>query len=69
LDEEGDEQESDQILQQVLDEIGISVEQSLPGAGNAQLSHADAGGVANKIAEPEFADSDLEARLNNLRKE
>ncbi|EGF78426.1 hypothetical protein BATDEDRAFT_90635 [Batrachochytrium dendrobatidis JAM81] len=56
--EDGDEEEeSDRIVNEVLDEIGISVNQSLADAPNSKL---------NAKAE-EVPEDDLQARLNSLR--
>ncbi|OAJ43406.1 hypothetical protein BDEG_26769 [Batrachochytrium dendrobatidis JEL423] len=56
--EDGDEEEeSDRIINEVLDEIGISVNQSLADAPNSKL---------NAKAE-EVPEDDLQARLNSLR--
>lgn len=37
MDSDGDEEESDEIVQQILDEIGISFDQGLPQAGATEL--------------------------------
>jgi charged multivesicular body protein 2A len=72
LDEDEDEEESEAIVNQVLDEIGISLEQSLPGAGGALPSGAVQETQKQKVAEPMGGgpddDSDLQARLDNLRR-
>lgn len=69
---EDDEEESDEILNQVLDEIGVDL--------NQQLGEAPSGFAApqteSKVAQAQAmgggggggsADDDLMARLNNLR--
>ncbi|XP_077357859.1 charged multivesicular body protein 2a isoform X2 [Festucalex cinctus] len=70
LGDEDDEDESDAIVSQVLDELGLNLSDelsSLPSTGGS-LSVA-----SGKKAEPQAAladaDADLEARLNNLRKD
>uniref|UniRef100_A0A3Q2YKA9 Charged multivesicular body protein 2A n=1 Tax=Hippocampus comes TaxID=109280 RepID=A0A3Q2YKA9_HIPCM len=70
LGDEDDEDESDAIVSQVLDELGLNLSDelsNLPATGGS-LSVA-----AGKKAEPQAtladADADLEARLNNLRKD
>jgi len=60
MDNEEDEEESDQIVSQMLDEIGVSL--------NEQLVDAPAKKEQAPVQEDQ-ADKDLEARLNNLKKE
>ncbi len=70
MEEEEDEEESDQIVQQVLDEIGISFEQSLPstgGSGQIATSAQETKVPASAIAEGDD-DAALQARLDSLRK-
>lgn len=66
---EGEEEETDDLVNQVLDEIGISTDAELVSAPGqvAASSQATPEPVAN---EPimEGIDSDLQARLDNLRK-
>ncbi|XP_072348667.1 charged multivesicular body protein 2a [Scyliorhinus torazame] len=68
--DEDDEEESDAIVSQVLDELGLNLTDELssePPSTGASLSVA-----AGKKAEPvvlEDADADLEKRLKNLRKD
>ncbi|KAL6224235.1 PREDICTED: vacuolar protein sorting-associated protein 2 homolog 1 [Fragaria vesca subsp. vesca] len=71
---EGDEEEeeTDDLVNQVLDEIGITVNQELVNAPSASVAAPAARG---KVAQVEAAapddggiDSDLQARLDNLRK-
>jgi len=73
--DEGDEEESEQIVTQVLDELGIQMTDELsklPAAGSslnpaaaakAKKAQAEGGGI---VAD---ADADLEARLANLRRD
>ncbi|TPX35738.1 hypothetical protein SmJEL517_g01954 [Synchytrium microbalum] len=72
MDEEEDETESDEIVNQasdktnVLDEIGINLEQTMASAPNTKLS----AGKEPAGKEPELADdAALQARLDNLRRE
>lgn len=73
-DAEGEDEE-DKIVNQVLDEIGISFGSELPEAAGlsnpAAAAHASQDGP-NKVATPLGADdaavSELEARLNNLKR-
>jgi len=60
MDDVEDEEESDQIVNQVLDEIGINLNDSLVDAPGKKQEEA-------KIAEND-ADKELEARLNNLKR-
>ena len=73
MDEEDDEAESDQIVQQVFDEIGINLDQSLPGTasgvkGAAQAQKSSPGKVAQAEGGMGADDDDLQARLDSLRK-
>uniref|UniRef100_A0A3B3S396 Charged multivesicular body protein 2A n=1 Tax=Paramormyrops kingsleyae TaxID=1676925 RepID=A0A3B3S396_9TELE len=68
--DEDDEEESDAVVSQVLDELGLNLSaelSNLPSTGGS-LSVA-----AGKKAEPQAAmadaDADLEERLNNLRRD
>lgn len=69
--DENTEEEEDQIVNQVLDEIGISFGEALPEAaalGSPGTKETDA---PAKVAVAEAGDpalSDLEARLNNLKR-
>eukprot|EP00158_Paraphelidium_tribonemae_P001513 Partr_v1_DN24497_c0_g1_i2_m66252 putative Charged multivesicular body protein len=72
VEEEEDEEESEAIVQQVLDEIGISFDQSLPATGGAFASKESAAVAGNSgpVAVGEGADdAALQARLDSLRKE
>lgn len=68
--DEDDEEESDAVVAQVLDELGLSVADDL-----SKLPSTDGGSlsVPAKKAEPQAAladaDADLEERLNNLRRD
>lgn len=77
MEDDGDEEESDAVVNQVLDELGLQLNDqlsglpqtggSLPATGQKQPAAAAAaaggnGGVSD-------ADADLQARLDNLRRE
>ncbi|KAI9345198.1 Snf7-domain-containing protein [Obelidium mucronatum] len=67
IDEEDDEFESDNIVNQVLDEIGINLNQSLVDAPANKLGQKAA---AQPMEEPMLAgDASLQERLNNLRRD
>lgn len=71
LEGENDAEEEDRIVSQVLDEIGISFGQELPEAslGNPLgKESATAGKVAVAAEADDPALSELEARLNNLKR-
>ncbi|KAI9006065.1 Snf7-domain-containing protein [Gaertneriomyces semiglobifer] len=67
MEDDDDEEESDQIVNQVLDEIGISLGNSLPEAASGRI------GAPAKEANQQEAllgdDAALQARLDNLRRE
>uniref|UniRef100_A0A3Q3EYS3 Charged multivesicular body protein 2A n=1 Tax=Labrus bergylta TaxID=56723 RepID=A0A3Q3EYS3_9LABR len=67
--DEDDEDESDAIVSQVLDELGLNLSDELSNLPSTGGSLA----VAGKKAEPQAAladaDADLEERLNNLRRD
>lgn len=71
--DEEDEAESDNIVNQVLDEIGIDMGQKMADAPIAPTpeqqaaAHADAGTARQPVAAD--ADADLQARLDNLRRD
>eukprot|EP00934_Nitzschia_sp_Nitz4_P006929 Nitzschia sp. Nitz4//scaffold59_size112058//90347//91133//NITZ4_004123-RA/size112058-processed-gene-0.221-mRNA-1//-1//CDS//3329555165//6919//frame0 len=70
LGEDGNEEEEAQIVNQVLDEIGISFGEELPAAGVGMPGLQESAGPA-KVAVAEADDpalSELEARLNNLKR-
>lgn len=81
MEEPGDEAETDQIVAQVLDEIGIEFNEEVPDAPSMMKTQAQngpekvtvaAGGVGissgNMDGANDSALNDLEARLNNLNK-
>lgn len=80
FEEEGDEAESDQIVNQVLDELGIEMNSTLstlptsakqPNAGKAAIA-ADkqaAPAAGGPVGASTAADADLEERLNKLRRD
>jgi charged multivesicular body protein 2A len=69
LDEAEDEEESEAIVNQVLDEIGISLDQSLPNATGALPSSGKQAAPQEKQAQALGGEEDdLQARLDQLRK-
>lgn len=78
MEDEGDEEESDAVVAQVLDELGLQLNDQLSGLPQASASlsvpagkvpvaaGAGGGGAAPTISD---ADADLQARLDNLRRE
>lgn len=75
MEDEADEEETDAIVSQVLDELGLQLNDQLSGLPQATASLSVAGG---KTAMPVAgatggmttdADADLQARLDNLRRE
>ncbi|XP_034564351.1 charged multivesicular body protein 2a [Notolabrus celidotus] len=68
--DEDDEDESDAIVSQVLDELGLNLSDEL---SNLPATGGNLSVAAGKKAEPQAAladaDADLEARLNNLRRD
>ncbi|XP_065091603.1 charged multivesicular body protein 2a [Ochlerotatus camptorhynchus] len=85
MEDEGDEEETDAIVSQVLDELGLQLNDQLSGLPQASGSLAVAGGVKAPQAAAvgaggaaggsgagspvSDADADLQARLDNLRRE
>merc|ERR1719450_628034 len=72
MDDEGDEEETDAIVTQVLDELGLQLGDQLAGvnAPSGSLATAATGGKTPVAAGAEAdADADLMARLENLRRE
>uniref|UniRef100_A0A9J2Q782 Charged multivesicular body protein 2a n=2 Tax=Ascaris TaxID=6251 RepID=A0A9J2Q782_ASCLU len=67
--DEGDEEESEAIVAQVLDELGIQMNEELGALPNAQGTLAPAEGKKQPAAALSDADADLQARLENLRRE
>jgi len=69
LGDEGDEEESDAIVNQVLDELGLQLNDklsNLPQAAGGLTTGAKQQPVATAVGD---ADADLQARLDNLRRE
>lgn len=67
-----DEEESDAIVNEVLDELGLQLSEKLtdlPEAGGALSSGAQKGKATAAAAAVSDADADLQARLENLRRE
>jgi len=64
FEEEGEEQESEEIINQVLDEIGINLSSQLVDTPIASTATA----TASKQPVAETEDLDLQARLDNLKK-
>eukprot|EP00092_Neocalanus_flemingeri_P013195 GFUD01014221.1.p1 GENE.GFUD01014221.1~~GFUD01014221.1.p1 ORF type:complete len:220 (-),score=84.79 GFUD01014221.1:377-1036(-) len=69
LGDEGDEEEGDAIVTQVLDELGLQLTDQLTGVPIASGSVAVAGQAKVPVAAEADADADLAARLENLRRE
>ncbi|XP_043271320.1 charged multivesicular body protein 2a [Venturia canescens] len=84
MEDEGDEEESDAVVSQVLDELGLQLTDQLSGlpqasgslsiAGSKQPTAAAAaagggGGTGDDGGNLTDADADLQARLENLRRE
>ncbi|XP_033629660.1 charged multivesicular body protein 2a-like [Asterias rubens] len=70
--EEEDEDESDVIVSQVLDELGLVMTDELtaiPGTGGALAQQKAQQPAKLAVAEGGEADDDLQARLDNLRRE
>ena len=73
LADEDAEEEEERIVGQVLDEIGINFGEELPQAASGMANPAAETVGPQKVAEPvgasgDAALSDLEARLNNLKR-
>ncbi|VDN55366.1 unnamed protein product [Dracunculus medinensis] len=66
--DEGDEEETDAVVSQVLDELGIQMNEELSALPNAQSVLSPADGKKAQAALSD-ADADLQARLENLRRE
>lgn len=64
---EGEEEETDKLVEQVMLEVGIGANEGLVNAPQAQVQQAEA---PQAQAEPQAmgVDTDLEDRLNALRK-
>ncbi|XP_064387470.1 charged multivesicular body protein 2a-like [Halichondria panicea] len=67
-----DEEETDVIVSQVLDELGISLDQELsgitPGLDRPRIQQSTGGGKKAVAAGPSAGDDDLQARLDQLRR-
>jgi charged multivesicular body protein 2A len=64
-----DEEESEDIVNQVLDEIGVNLGQSLGETPTGlHTESANQGKVAEAVGGGNPADDDLQARLNDLRR-
>ncbi|XP_015379892.1 PREDICTED: charged multivesicular body protein 2a [Diuraphis noxia] len=84
MEDEGDEEETDQIVTQVLDELGLQLTDQLSGlpsasgsisvatTGKVPIVAQDGGGGGSAggavTPQPNDADADLQARLDNLRR-
>jgi len=77
MEDEGDEEESDAVVAQVLDELGLQLNDQLSNLPQASASLSVAGGKTPVAAAAggggnapvSDADADLQARLDNLRRE
>ncbi|OQV25290.1 Charged multivesicular body protein 2a [Hypsibius exemplaris] len=72
--DDNDEEETDQIVNKVLDELGLQIADQVGNLPIGQGTVAPGGGVAKKTPTAQPAggsdlDADLEARLENLRRE
>ncbi|KHN72592.1 Charged multivesicular body protein 2a [Toxocara canis] len=67
--DEGDEEESEAIVTQVLDELGIQMNEELGALPTAHGTLAPAEDKKQPSAALSDADADLQARLENLRRE
>jgi len=63
---EEDEEESDQLVNQVLDELGLSLGEEL---GAVPLATGSLAGGKEKASAKQNADDELQARLDNLRRD
>lgn len=76
---DGEEEETDDLVNQVLDEIGVNLDSELVGAPGGKQAEPAAAAANRKAPEPmgesaggggnEDGDDDLQQRLNNLRKQ
>ncbi|CAB4038987.1 Charged multivesicular body 2a [Paramuricea clavata] len=69
LGDEDDEEESDAIVSQVLDELGLQLNDELTGLPQASGGLASTSKATAKEPVAADADADLQARLENLRRE
>merc|ERR1712168_1162940 len=68
LGDEDDEEESDAIVQQVLDELGLQMNDQLSDMPGVKDSIATSSGSKQPVAADMDEDADLMARLENLKK-
>ena len=68
MDSEDDEAEEDAILGQVMDELGLDIASTLDAAPSGSLVSAPPTSDAERTPVAANADSDLQDRLNNLRR-
>ena len=64
-----DEDEEEAIVAQVMDELGIEISETLADAPSGSLISSNAEASTDRTPVAADADSDLQARLNNLRRE
>ncbi|XP_065344551.1 charged multivesicular body protein 2a [Cloeon dipterum] len=72
MEDEGDEEESDAVVSQVLDELGLQLTDQLSGlpeAGGSLVAPKGKTAVPAAAGPVSDADADLQARLDNLRRE
>lgn len=67
--EDDDEEESDAVVAQVLDELGLQLSDQLTDLPSAAGTIVNKSAEANKSTAIADADADLQARLDNLRRE
>ncbi|XP_067123524.1 charged multivesicular body protein 2a [Centruroides vittatus] len=67
--EDDDEEETDAVVAQVLDELGLQLSDQLTDLPAASATLVNKTGEANKATAIADADADLQARLDNLRRE
>ncbi|XP_023215900.1 charged multivesicular body protein 2a-like [Centruroides sculpturatus] len=67
--EDDDEEETDAVVAQVLDELGLQLSDQLTDLPSASGTLVNKTGEANKATAIADADADLQARLDNLRRE
>ncbi|KAI9687785.1 MAG: ESCRT-III subunit protein did4 [Bathelium mastoideum] len=64
-----DEEEGEEVVNQVLDEIGVDLNESLGATPSGlQKTAVSDGKVAQAIGGGDFGDDDLQARLDSLRR-
>lgn len=67
--DEDDEEESDAVVNQILDELGLDLSDKLKELPNTGGTLSTAASTSAKAAPVADADADLQARLENLRRE